>query len=97
MGLIIDQPQPITERLYLERSSLSVRLWNSSRYCKYSRKLIPVVAVVVVVRSRPRRGGRRPLPLPLPLLFDVVPSSSGGAGHASSDEGSASVWLMARS
>ena len=61
MGLIIDQPQPITDRLYLDRNSRRVRLWNSSRYCRYSRKLVPGVAVVVTVRCR----DRRPFPFPL--------------------------------
>ena len=68
MGLIIDQPQPITDRLYLDRSSRSVRLWNSSRYCRYSRKLMPgVSAVVVTVRRWPRRDAPFPFSLPLPF------------------------------
>ena len=72
MGLIIDQPQPMTERLYLERSSRSVRLWNSSRYCRYSRKLMPVSPSSSWWCAPRRRSAARPLPfpLPLPLPFD---------------------------
>src|SRR5579872_7026277 len=50
-GFIVDQAQPSTDRLYFDRSSLSVKFERSSRWDRYSAR--------VAVTSRTARAGGR--------------------------------------